>query len=168
VSSLPPSREERANRIRPRVTELAERLTWAKAAELLGVSKGAIQNILAGSTPQERILASMEQGLRALENVEERPEDVGREVWPDVSMLKPKARAFYFQTLKEWSDQEWTSGTASVAARDMTNFFRGDSTQASEGPGRPGLDEQTQLDTLRALRKAVEQRYGPGGPDSKR
>lgn len=57
------SRAERAELLRPVAQELARRLGWRDAAKRLGVSKGAFQNLLNGSTPQADTLRRMEEAV---------------------------------------------------------------------------------------------------------
>lgn len=79
--------------------------------------------------------------------------------YPDVTFLKPRALAYYHQTLGEFVSRGWTQETVAAASRELTAFHRAESTLASEGPGQPDLSEQEQMIALRAVKKAIEYVY---------
>lgn len=59
-STIPGTRAERADRLRDAVHQLVEGSSWRQAAEVTGVSVGALQNLVSGSVPHEKTLSALE------------------------------------------------------------------------------------------------------------
>lgn len=115
---------------------------------------------------RENSRSELSEGGSSLEPMrirEETPEDAVEHQLPDVSYLKPRARAFYHRTLGEWYDK-WTSETVAAAVRAWTAYFRAESTLYSKGAGRPQLTEEEQMMVLEGMKPEIEDVFGrPGG-----
>lgn len=179
MEDQPVRRDRRQETLVARVLERVDDLSLRKAAEEIG---GAVTHddvkrwrsdswqrltedkardltaFLQKSYNIERVLSRVSEGATKIEPMrarEESPEDAVADDLPDVSYLKPKARAFYFKTLGEWYDQ-WTSETVAGAARELTAYFRGERTLSLTGMGRPQLTEEEQMMVLEGMKPEVE------------
>lgn len=79
---------------------------------------------------------------------------------PDVSYLKPRARAFYDQQIGSYVTRRWPPQLIERAANDLVNQIRGASTLRRIGAGAVDLTEDQQLIVLEAAAEWVEKVYG--------
>lgn len=157
------------------VDEVLERTrgrTDQEGAQLIGVSESTLrrwrQLRAAGEEipepragPREALLRAMNPNGRS--EAEETPEQAVETNFPDVSFLKPRARAIYDRAVGSYLTRKWPQPIIERAAWDLVNYIIGANTLRSKGPGKPELTEEEQVWVLEDSVEHVERAYGPNG-----
>ena len=82
---------------------------------------------------------------------------------PDVSFLKPHARAYYDARLGSYLQRAWPRETIERASRELIASIVGANTLRASGAGRAELSDEEQLMVLEGIAEHVEREYGPKG-----
>lgn len=149
-----------------------ERITQQRLAALVGVHTATVTAWEIGKQwPEGENLLRLAEQLDVPTSflvgevgaAEETAEQVLAPDLPDVSFLKPKARAIYDAAVGSYLTRRWPAPIIERAAWDLTNYIRGANSLRSEGTGRPELTEEEQCMVLERAREHVERAYGPSG-----
>lgn len=87
---------------------------------------------------------------------------------PDTSFLKPRARAFFNETILEYIRRKWTSENIEAAAALLLGYFTRASTLQSSGVSQPELSEEMQLSVLEQSKAEIDYAFKGRGPGSRR
>jgi hypothetical protein len=144
-------------------------------SDMSGVPRAVLHEFVEReSVPQEKNLARLEAYARSQTtkaewaemqraHEEETPEQAVSATMPDVSFLKPRARAIYDRAVGSYLTRGWPQPIIERAAWDLVNYIIGANTLRSSGAGRPELTEDEQVMVLERTREHVERAYGPNG-----
>lgn len=94
---------------------------------------------------------------------EESPEQAARYLLPDVSYLKPTARAYYDRVVGSWFTRHWPIEMIERAAREFVAPIKGYSTLRRTGQGFRELSDDDQVLVLEDQAEEIEAEYGPNG-----
>lgn len=91
MSSTPSeTRAQRADRLRKPIQDLASQSSWRQAAEVVGLSVGALRNLAAGGVPHESTLQAFEawaERAGILPHTTGRDSTNGRPIWKDAAII---------------------------------------------------------------------------------
>lgn len=140
-------------------------LSQTAAAAAIGVSQKSLSRWRAGERNAlwEETRRKLEEFLRRGGTVEETPEEAVAANMPDVSFLKPRARAIYDRAVGSYLTRNWPQPIIERAAWDLVNYIIGANTLRSKGPGMPELTEEEQVWVLEDSMEHIERAYGPNG-----